>query len=155
MKTGHAAIIVLALAGLVGCSKSSAPAAGPQATVQLQDGSSFSGTVTSNSPSAITVLSASGESRTYPMTQVSAVQYADQAATPPGTPPAAPAPSAPPAPQVIVRTIPAGTNLQVRNNETISSQTAQEGQTFSGVVAADVVDTEGRIAIPRGSTATL
>lgn len=97
------------------------------------------------------------------MTQVSAIQYADQAAPLPGTPPratlapatTAAAPLAPPRPQVIVRTIPAGTNLRVRNNETISSQTAREGQTFSGVVASDVFDTDGRIAIPSGSTATL
>jgi hypothetical protein len=43
----------------------------------------------------------------------------------------------------------------VRNNEAINSDTATAGQTYSGVVAADVTDEEGRMAIPRGSNATL
>jgi hypothetical protein len=53
------------------------------------------------------------------------------------------------------RTIPAGTTLTVRNNDTIDSQTAEAGQTFAGVVEREVVDTDGRVAIPRGATATL
>ncbi|MDQ1472162.1 MAG: hypothetical protein QOJ99_3642 [Bryobacterales bacterium] len=64
--------------------------------------------------------------------------------------------SQPPAPRAPeVRTIPAGTTLQVRTNETISSDTASPGQTYSAVVAEDVLDTSGRVAIPRGSNATL
>ena len=43
-------------------------------------------------------------------------------------------------------TIPAGTTIQVRNNETIDSQTAQVGQTFSGVVEQEVQDANGRTA---------
>jgi len=54
-----------------------------------------------------------------------------------------------------MRTIPSGTTLRIRNNEAINSQTAETGQTYSAVVAEDVVDTEGRVAIPRGSNATL
>jgi hypothetical protein len=177
--------VLITFVCLAGCSKTSPTAAGgpgPQATVQLRDGSSFSGAVTNSSPSAITLQGATGESRTYPMTQVQSVQYADASQAPapivtgmpaaapavttppPSAPPIAP-PSAPPAsqpvaaapaaPRAAVRNIPAGTNLQVRNNEAISSQSAQDGQTFSGVVVEDVVDSAGRIAIPRGSNATL
>ena len=54
-----------------------------------------------------------------------------------------------------IRTIPAGTTLRVRNNEAIDSQTAQPGQTFSGVVNRDVMDSQGRVAIAHGSNATL
>jgi len=54
-----------------------------------------------------------------------------------------------------IRTIPAGATLEVRNNDTIDSQTAQVGQTYSGVIERDVVDTDGRVAIPRGANATL
>jgi hypothetical protein len=43
----------------------------------------------------------------------------------------------------------------VRNNDKIDSKTAQAGQTFSGVIEDPVVDAEGHVAIPRGSTATL
>ena len=164
-------IIVIALAGLatlVGCSKSSAPAAAnQQATVQLHDGSSFAGTVTASSPSSITLQAANGESRTYPMSQVASVQYADSTAAPPGSnappasapaaavPAAAPAPAAPPPPEEVVRTIPAGTTIRVRNNEPISSETAQDGQTFSGVVEADILDSNGQVVVPKGSNATL
>jgi hypothetical protein len=151
------AVIIISMMSLWSCNKTSAPANAPQATVMLKDGSSFAGTVTKSSPADITVQAPSGESRTYPMTQVATVQYMDQPAgytpTAATTPPPAPVPA--PAPQPVVWTIPAGTRIQIRNNEPISSQTAQAGQTFSGVVARDVVDTSGNIAIPHGSGATL
>jgi hypothetical protein len=53
------------------------------------------------------------------------------------------------------RTIPAGATISIRNNDTIDSQRATAGQPFSAVVAESVVDTDGRVAIPRGSGATL
>jgi hypothetical protein len=174
-------IVMIIAISLWGCSKGSAPAAGQQATVTLNDGSTFSGTVTSSSTSEISLQAATGESRTYPMRQVASVQYGAttasassasaaanqaapvsqaaqaQAATPPpvAAPVAAPPPAAPPQPVAEFRTIPAGTNLEVRNNDTIDSQTAQVGQTFSAVIERDVVDTDGRVAIPRGASATL
>jgi hypothetical protein len=53
------------------------------------------------------------------------------------------------------RTIPAGTTIEVRNNDAIDSATAEVGQTYSGVVEREVVDANGRVAIPRGASATL
>jgi hypothetical protein len=158
-------VILVALCTLWGCSKAPAPA--QQATVTLNDGSTFSGAVTSSSSSAISLQSSSGEARTYPMSQVASVQYAAPApataAAPPPVDAAAPQPApipqpvAQPAPQPVVefRTIPAGATIAVRNNDTIDSQTAQAGQTFPGVVERDVLDNNGRVAIPRGSNATL
>jgi hypothetical protein len=58
-------------------------------------------------------------------------------------------------PRIAVRTIPAGTTLQVRNNEAITAQSAGPGQTYTAVVAQDVLDTNGNVAIPKGSDATL
>jgi hypothetical protein len=55
----------------------------------------------------------------------------------------------------VTRTIPSGATVQIRNNEAINSETADPGQTFSGVVARDVIDTDGNVAIPKGSNATL
>jgi hypothetical protein len=175
MRVNSLCVVTILMVGLWGCSKSAPPAAapGPQATVTLQDGGSFTGTVTASSPTSITLASTSGESRTYPMGQVTSVQYSNPApaapvasapvpapapapsAPPPSSAPTAAAPPAPARPVAEFRTIPSGTVLRVRNNEPISSQTAQVGQTFSGVVAEDVVDTSGRLAIPRGSDATL
>jgi hypothetical protein len=161
---------------LSGCSKTNAPTSDSMATVTLKDGTTFSGSVTKSDTSGITLQSSTGESRTYPMTQVASVQYGDQASAqtpapsassslPPGAPPPpssqpavrrAPPPARPaPSRGEEVRTIPAGTELTVRNNEAINSETASAGQTFSGVVARDVADEEGGIAIPRGSNATL
>jgi hypothetical protein len=183
--------VLISIAVLSGCNKAPAPAAIPQATVTLKDGSTFSGAVTKSSTAEISVQAQTGESRTYPMSQVASVQYSpsDQpsaapapapAPAPASTPTPAPAPTptpapapavaeqappavsapvpqpqAPPPPVVEYRTIPAGTSLQVRNNELIDSQKAQPGQTFSGVVNVDVRDTEGHVAIPQGSAATL
>jgi outer membrane lipoprotein SlyB len=160
---------------LWGCNKATQPVAtnamGPQATVSLQDQTTFTGTVTASSPTDITLKAATGESRTYPMTQVTSVQYTSAAPAPapiaPGSAQPAQYTSAPPPqynsapppmpvqPVEEFRTIPAGALIEVRNNDPINSQTAEPGQTFSGVVARDVVDTSGRLAIPRGSSATL
>jgi hypothetical protein len=52
-------------------------------------------------------------------------------------------------------TIQNGTELSVRTNETIDSSTATAGQTFSAVIAADVLDSTGAVRIPRGSDAQL
>jgi hypothetical protein len=159
MRARIGSIAVIALVTLWGCGKVTSPP--PQATVQLKDGSSFSGAVTNSSTEQISVQASTGETRTYPMSQVASVQYAqsDPAATSPAG--AAPAPvttqAPPPVTQPVeeIRTIPAGTTLRVRNNEAIDSQTAQPGQTFSGVVNRDVMDSNGRVAIAHGSNATL
>jgi hypothetical protein len=178
-------VLVIATVTLWGCGKTAPTGANQQATVTLKDGSTFNGTVTKNSTDEIELRAATGETRTYPMSQVSSVQYApDQTAA--AAPPAAPAPVAaapppvsapttapPPAKQPVdrppvpapaqarrepvaeFRTIPSGTTLSVRNNEAIDSATAEVGQMFTGVVAQDVVDTEGRVAIPKGANAML
>jgi membrane-bound inhibitor of C-type lysozyme len=52
-------------------------------------------------------------------------------------------------------TIPNGTELSVRTNEIIDSKTANVGQTFSALIAADVIDSSGAVTIPKGSDAQL
>jgi hypothetical protein len=51
--------------------------------------------------------------------------------------------------------LPAGTVIALRTNERIDSKDVIEGQTFSAQIADDVRDTDGSIAIPRGSDARL
>jgi hypothetical protein len=51
--------------------------------------------------------------------------------------------------------LPAGTNIQVRTNQTIEMKKSNSGQVYSGVVARDVRDSNGMVAIPRGSHAEL
>ncbi len=81
-----------------------------------------------------------------PPPQEAAVQPAQSPAPP--TPPTPPSP--PPAPVVHTLTIPAGTDIPVRINQTLDSATTQPGDTFSGVVSADIV-LDGLVAIPQGS----
>ena len=51
--------------------------------------------------------------------------------------------------------IPSGTQLAIRTNEAIDSKTARAGQQFSAVMAEDVRDRSGAVAIPRGSDVAL
>jgi hypothetical protein len=51
-------------------------------------------------------------------------------------------------------TIPAGTTLEVRTNDKIVADSSAAGQTFSGEVANDVVNSSGASLIPKGSPVT-
>ena len=82
----------------------------------------------------------------------------EQAATSAAAPGAAPAPAPvaaapppPPPPPPIV--IPAGTNVVVRMGETLGSKTAQDGQTFTGVLANGIAK-GGKVVIPAGAGVT-
>ena len=138
---------------LFGCSKKS-----QTATVTLKDGTTFTGTVTKSDTSGYTLTSSSGETRTYPMAQVAGIQYSDAGAegatgstgseTASTPTPAAPAP-------IPERTIPANTQISVRNSDRIQAGVAEAGQEFPGVIVGDVIGTDGGIAIPKGSDAML
>jgi hypothetical protein len=53
------------------------------------------------------------------------------------------------------RRLPAGTEVSVRTNERIESESAVAGHTYSAQIEKDVVGTSGDIVIPRGSDARL
>jgi hypothetical protein len=74
------------------------------------------------------------------------------AAAVPDAPPS-PLPDAPLAPAPVVRSInvPVGTGISVRVTQTLDSDSAQEGDTFTGVLAENVV-VDGEVVIPAGST---
>jgi hypothetical protein len=63
----------------------------------------------------------------------------------------------PPAAAVTTKTyhVPAGALISVRNEETIDSAKAVEGQTYAAEVTKDVRDASGDIVIPRGSNARI
>ena len=62
---------------------------------------------------------------------------------------------APPQPQGLGITLPAGTNFVVRMIDAVDSQTAQVGQNFAGALDAPVVDANGQTIIPRGADVLL
>jgi hypothetical protein len=65
----------------------------------------------------------------------------------------APARSAQPAgPSYVSRTIPSGSALAVRFDQTLSTRTASVGSTFSGTLAQALTDASGRVVIPAGAT---
>ncbi len=79
------------------------------------------------------------------------IERTQQAYTPPPSP--APAPQPPPPPQPVFRnvSVPSGTTVPVRVTQTLDSATTQEGDSFSGVVASDVI-IDGVTAIPAGAS---
>lgn len=175
-------VLVIVVAIMSACGKSSPTsqtATSQPATIILKDGTTVSGSITKSDTSSVTLQSPNGVATTYPMTQVSSINYGsappanqpDQTPSNPAPSPSAqntpaPAPAAvagnapPPVtqqyqPAPTFRTIPAGTTLEVRNDQTIDSQTAEPGQAFSGTVVNTIVDTSGKVAIPAGARATL
>lgn len=181
-------VIFFLLAALGACSKK-ASTDGQSATLALKDGTTVIGTVTKSDTSSITIQTPNGVVSTYPVSQVSSINYGPgpgSTLNPPAGEPAPqqpavvppPAPSdssaaamaatptsgqpgsaAPPArdyqPAETFHTIPSSTTLAVRTDQSIDSKTAAPGQTYPGVVARDVFDSSGQVAIPRGSSATL
>jgi hypothetical protein len=73
--------------------------------------------------------------------------------TPPPPAPAAAAPAPPPAPAFRNVTIPAGTTIPVRVTQTLDSGTTQQGQSFSGTVATDII-ADGLVAFRQGTAVT-
>src|SRR4029077_14942461 len=61
----------------------------------------------------------------------------------------------PAVPQMNRGTIPAGTVILVRTNETIDANNAVPGRMFTGVVAENATDRHGNVVIPKGSPAEL
>jgi hypothetical protein len=154
---------------LTACNKQeAAPASAdqPHATVVMRDGSKVSGAVVASTPSDITIAADGGANRTISMKDVRSVTYDDSA-------PAAGAAAAPAARaaepdshenhyhperaaiQTKTYTVPAGTEVSVRTEETIDSSTAAEGQTYAGEVTGDVLDADRAVVIPHGSNAQI
>jgi hypothetical protein len=142
----------------------------------MRDGTTVSGTVLASSPAEIKIAGDDTITRTIPMTQVKLVDYGDAPAAqaagggpPPAPPPAGASPAYaepdsvhdqhyhPDEHAITTRThvLPVGTAIAVRNEETIDSAKAAEGQTFAAEVTKDVRDSDGEVVIPRGSNAQI
>ncbi|HEV3331583.1 MAG TPA: hypothetical protein VG096_11410 [Bryobacteraceae bacterium] len=162
---------LLAIASLLLLSSCAKPTGGQHATVQMRDGTSVSGTVISNSSDEVKIAGDDKVTHTIPMSQVRAIEYSD-AAEPVAAPPAPGAPASASAPEnepehhehrhpteaaITSKTymLRAGTSISVRNEDTIDSGKAVEGQTFPAEVTKDVLDAAGNVVIPRGSNALI
>jgi hypothetical protein len=145
----------------------------------LRDGTSVTGTITSASPTEIQISGDDKLARTIAMNQVRSIEYDEippaAAGTPPGSAPGGAPPSAaggaparpkqlqhrehyhPPEQAITTKTheLAAGTEISVRNEETIDSSKVAEGQTFPAEVTADVLDSQGNVVIPAGANAQI
>ena len=83
------------------------------------------------------------EQSSAPIERVPPVEQAQ--APPPPPPPARPAP-----PAFRDVTVPAGTTLPIRMTQTLDSATTQQGDSFSGTVASDII-IDGLVVIPQGA----
>jgi hypothetical protein len=130
----------LLVAGLVGCSKKEEATQAPPAASQ---------------PAATQPAPADQGSAAQPAGAPGTAPAAAPAGAPGVAPAAAPvaeqAPPPPPPPPPIV--IPAGTNVTARIGTTLGSKTAQDGQTFTGVLA-NGISRGGKVVIPAGSGVT-
>jgi hypothetical protein len=161
---------------LTSCAKQDSPATSvaalPHATVVLRDGTRVSGAIAASSAAEITVNPDAGGSRTIPMKDVRRVDYGETATSAVPAPIGSPDPSQPMAPppdpthedhyhpgyasvQSRTHVLAVGTHIPVRNEETIDSSRAVEGQVYAAEIAGDVRDAEGAVVIPRGSNAQL
>ncbi len=63
-----------------------------------------------------------------------------------------PAPEPAPQPREVTRTVPAGTSLALTLNETLSTETNHQGDSFSATLAEPIMDANGMVLIPAGAT---
>ncbi len=111
---------------------------------------------TKNSAAMVAPITPSRGARESRQREPAPVERSQQTARQDSFPPAAPVQKAPPAPaQPAFRnvTIPAGNSIPVRITQTLDSASTQEGQSFSGTVASDILS-DGLVAIPAGSNVT-
>jgi len=150
------------------------------AVVTLTDGSHYNGVLVSKDGDQMTFRGENGASRTFDAKDIQSIRFGSSGAEAktsapsraaegaaskmssrpvPGSPDAtaatAKAPAAPPAPVRTEIVIPSGTQLSVMTNDAIDSKKAKAGETYSAEIASDVVDESGRVAIRKGSPATL
>jgi len=165
---------VVAMALLSSCNKAAGPPAGPHATVLMRDGTSVAGSILSSSATNVEIAGDDKVTHNVPTSQVQSINYDAAPAAPSAS--AAPAPAASNAPEpppaadqthdshyhpeetaVTTKTyvVPAGREISVRNEETIDSRYAVEGQTFAAEVTRDVRDRDGNVVIPRGANAQI
>jgi hypothetical protein len=162
-------IIATSILLLSSCNKTTG--AGQRATVELRDGSNVTGTIVSTSTSEVQLTGDDKVTRTIPMAQVRSIDYLDAvdssgAATASSSAPN-PAPTAAPVRHrdhyhpaesaITSKTyeLPVGTQISVRNEETIDSKKASEGQQFAAEVTTNVLDAAGDVVIPAGANAQI
>lgn len=141
-------------------------------TLILRNGATISGTLTSANPNTIMFRDRRGGMHRYSVRDVQSVQFGDAPYDSRGGPGGygQPGPDRRDGNDQGYRNqndggydqarmervvLPRGTEVALLTNQRIDSKAVGEGQTFSAQIAENIRDTDGSIAIPRGSPATL
>jgi LysM repeat protein len=133
----------LLLLGLAACSKKEQPAQTAPATADQS---------TQQAPATPPAIQAAPEQQAAaPATAPAGAPVMEAPAAAPAAAPVAEQAPPPPPPQPIV--IPAGRTVTVRVGDTLSSKTAQDGQTFTGTLANGIA-VNGKVIVPAGSGVT-
>lgn len=125
-------------------------------TLILKDGSQRHGTVESTTAQSVTFREGT-QVNSYPRSDIQSIKF-DNATTSDYAPPDLASSAAQQTSESASTngvTLPAGTQISVITNANIDSANASEGQTFSADVAANVVNSDGVVVIPKGSEADL
>jgi len=166
---GYLSFFLIVLCGLlVSCAKQETTT-GPHANIFMRDGSEYTGTVMSSSPTEMAVKGDDNTTRTIAMKDVKSIEYDDASApTRPTEQANVPAKRVrrershvehhhPEQSAVTTKTyeLAVGMEIPVRVEEAIDSARAAEGQTYAAEVTSDVRDDAGDVVIPRGANAQI
>lgn len=119
------------------------------ATLRFKNGTQISGRLMSETATQVVVRDNSGVERTFEKSEIQGIDFSD------GNSGAARSYRSVPAAAGNSMVVPSGTEISVRTNDAIDSTEAHEGQTFSAVIASDVIGTSGEVLIPKGAEAAL
>lgn len=133
------------------------------ARLMLRDGSVVEGRFISGTPQAIVFQDESGMRRSFDLNQVQSIDFGRMAAPADGSyyqdrdrdRDHSDAYGQPQRRDDRFAVLQPGTQISVRNDQTIRTQTAETGRSYPASIALDVVDRDGNVVIPRGSPATL
>jgi hypothetical protein len=127
-------------------------------TLKLKNGTEITGTLVSATADTVVIRDDRGTERTFNMSEVESMNFGDSNASPARSSTVNDSSASSDTSQANTgtsMTVPVGSEIAVRTNETIDSNSAQEGQRFSAVLASDVVGSSGEVLIPKGADAQL
>ena len=146
-KAGYVTIVVLVVVAAMGpCALAD--------VLKLKSGPAVQGTIISANSREIVFLGVDGSSKSYPISAVSGIDFAQ---LPPPPPPPAPKPAAAPAPPKAakpVMTIPTGTQIVVRTIDAIDGKTAKGGMRYRASMDEPVA-VGSQAVIPKDAPCTL
>jgi len=167
MRSSISSVLITLSLLLVSCAKQDA---GParHATVIMQDGSQYSGTITGSSATEVALRGDDNTNRTLAMKDVKSIDYDDASAPPPPETAKSGGRRAlrershedhyhPEQAAITTKTydLAPGTEVPVRCEETIDSAQAAQGQAYAAEVTKDVLDASGDVVIPAGANAQI